>query len=57
MLRKTSQAAVVNEKERGELEDKEGIEKEYQKSFVDLANLPLDKITISSELEAKINKH
>ena len=54
---KKSKAETIDERERFELTDSDGIEKEYQKSFVGLANIPLENIKISQDLEANINKH
>ena len=44
---KKSKAAVIDELEASELADSDGLEKEYQQSYVGMANIPLDNISIS----------
>lgn len=53
---KKSKAATVDEREKAELQDETGIEKEYQQSFVGLANISLDNIIISPDLEESVSK-
>ena len=52
---KKSNAATVDENEKLELTDKDGLEKEYQKSLVGMANIPLENISISTDLKVNIN--
>jgi hypothetical protein len=53
---KKSKAATIDDMEDKELKDKEGLEKEYSQSFVGLANIPLENISVSGELDVKVNK-
>ena len=53
---KKSKADTIDENEQRELLDEEGLEKEYQKSFVGMANIPLDNISISEDLKVKLCK-
>ena len=51
---KKSIAAVIRDKERKELDDEEGLEKCYRKSFIGFANIPLDNISIAEELASNL---
>ena len=53
---KKSKAATVDEREIHELNDEDGLEKEYQKSFAGMAQIPLDNIKISEDLRSKLCK-
>ena len=53
---KKSRAETIDDLEDFELNDSEGLEKEFKTSFVGMANIPLGNISISSELEVKVNK-
>ena len=51
---KKSKAATIDENEQRELTDEEGLEKEYQNSFVGMVSIPLDNISISEDLKIKL---
>ena len=53
-LKKTKSAAI-DDNETKELEDPEGIEKEYSESIVGMANISLDNLSIPKELNVKVN--
>ena len=42
--------------EASELSDADGLEKEYQRSYVGMANISLDNISISKDLDVKVNQ-
>ena len=52
-----SKASLVNERENVELHDNAGLEKEYQQSFVGLANIPLENINIAADLVSSVNSN
>ena len=51
---KKSKSAEIDELEASELAD--GLEKEYQRSYVGMANISLDNISISKDLDVKVNQ-
>ena len=53
---KKSNIATMDENESKELTDEDGLEKEYQNSFVGFATIPLENLRISPHLEVKVNK-
>ena len=53
---KKSELTVVKEKERKELEDETGLEKEYQKSYIGFAHIPLENIEIAPDLVNNLNE-
>ena len=48
---KLSRRAAVEANEKQELEDELGLEKNYQKSYIGLVNIPLDNISVHKELK------
>ena len=52
-----SKATIVLEREMTELQDNDGLEREYQQSFVGLTNIPLENINIAADLESKVNNN
>ena len=52
---KLSKNMIVNNNEKMELEDSEGLEKKFQSSYLGLAWISIDNISISKELNIKPN--
>ena len=52
---KLARAAAIQENEKKELEDVEGLEKKFQDSFCGVAHLPLDNISVPPQMELKKN--
>ena len=52
---KKTKSERINDLEDAELKDAQGLEKEYQSSFVGIANIPLKNLNISRDLDVKIN--
>ena len=53
---KKSKATEIDEMEASELADADGLEKEYQRSYVGMANISWDNISISKDLDVKVNQ-
>ena len=52
---KKSKVDVKNENEQKEIDDEEGLEKEYIKNYLGLAKIPLDNITVAPDLKSQLN--
>ena len=53
---KKTKAILIDENETTELQDEEGLEREYQQSFVGMAYIPLDNINIADDLKMNLSK-
>ena len=54
-VKKKSKAGVINENEKIELDDEAGLEKQYQKCYIGLANVPLENLKVADDLKSKVN--
>ena len=52
---KLSRTEIVVEKEKEELEDLDGLEKDYQNSLMGVAHVSLENISVSQEMQVKVN--
>jgi hypothetical protein len=53
--KKKSKVQIRTENEDKEIEDETGLEKEYQRSYLGLAEIPLENISVAPELKSQIN--
>ena len=52
---KKTRGDLLDENENKEIEDLEGLEQEYRKSFIGLSSIPLDNVSVAPELKCDIN--
>ena len=52
---KKTRGELLDENENKEIEDLEGLEQEYRKSFIGLASIPLDNVSVAPGLKSEIN--
>ena len=54
-VKKKSKSGVINENEKSELDDTSGLEKQYQRCYIGMANIPLANLRVADELKSKVN--